>query len=332
MAAYPGWLSQELSFYSAKDGVDSVFFGGGTPSLLDPQQVHEILQAADRHLSINDGAEITLEANPESVAADKAADWRRAGVNRISLGLQAMDDAQLKAMDRLHTVREFLDAYQAVRHAGFENVSIDLIYGFPGQSLEAWRQTVEGALACAPDHVSVYALQVEPHTPFAAQQVTVDPDLQARQYDVARDAFEREGLAQYEISNFARPGRECRHNLVYWRQEDYVGLGVGAVGCVDGVRWTNHKTFHAYQTDLKGGRRPAISVENLDDATRRFERLMLGLRLREGIAWSDAWPAAWRKERDALVKRGMLEMNNGRWRIPADKVPLTNQALLGFLN
>jgi len=312
--------------------VETIFFGGGTPSVLEIHQIEKILKAAHDNFEIDPAAEITLEANPESISPDKAAGWLGAGINRISIGLQAFDDVLLKSMGRLHTVEQFEAAYAAVRVAGFKNVSFDLIYGFPGQDLDSWQSTVRSAAALGPDHLSLYSLTVEEHTPFASSGVTVDNDLQAQMYEWARGYLKGQGLKQYEISNFARPGFDCRHNLIYWRQQDYVGLGAGAVGCMGNLRWTNQKTLATYHNDIKAGRLPRLSIESLDSSARKFENLMLGLRLREGFNWAQEENPEWVAHRASLHARGLLEeITPGRWRIPDAAVPLTNQVLLPFL-
>jgi len=311
----------------------TIFFGGGTPSLLEGPQIARILQHARRQFLISADAEITMEANPESLTEDKARAWRAAGVNRLSLGLQAMDDALLKTMDRLHTVAEFHAAYESARNAGFDNINIDLIYGFPGQSMAAWQDTVQKTIALNPEHVSMYALAIEEHTPFAAQKITVNADDQGDMYAWARGAMSAAGYPQYEISNFARSGRECRHNLIYWRQQDYLAVGAGAVGCIGHKRWTNHKTLHAYEQDIQAGRLPRLSVETLTDQERRFERLMLGLRLREGLEWGEESNPAWQDQRRKLVREGHLEeIRPGRWRVTEKSVAFTNKVLLPFLD
>lgn len=323
-------LCAEIPLYS-RQNVSTVFFGGGTPSLLSPDHVSQILDAARSHFDLSPDAEVTLEANPESVTPGKACGWRKAGVNRMSLGLQAFDDRLLKKMDRLHTVEQFLGAYHAARDAGFENVSVDLIYGFAEQTLEDWIKTLEATVRLQPEHLSLYALKIEEHTPFAARGYRVNDDHEADLYEWAGAFLKAEGYERYEISNFSRPGKACRHNLIYWRQQDYLGLGAGAVGCVDGLRWENHKNLSDYHRDITAGSLPRASTETLDPDTRRFERLMLGLRLREGIEWHEENPA-WLAQRSTLHAKGLLEESQpGRWRIPDPAVPLTNQVLLPFL-
>jgi oxygen-independent coproporphyrinogen III oxidase len=331
--AYVEALRSELHRYGATDlrsrAVSTVFFGGGTPSLLEALQINRILEALREAFHIVPGAEVTLEANPESVTPEKAAGWRKAGINRISLGLQTLDDGLLKAIGRLHDTAKFISAYEILRQAGFSNINVDLIYGLPGQSLDSWKETLTGVTALSPEHVSAYALQVEDHTPFAAQNVRIEDDVQAEMYDVARRHLASAGLEQYEISNFARPGLECRHNLIYWRQGDYLGCGVGAVGTVGTLRWTNSKDLQAYHRLLQEGQLPRAMEERLSAEDREFERMMLGLRLREGTLLDNE---ELQEKRNTLQQAGQLERSPmGHWRVSDPYVPLTNQILLSLL-
>jgi len=324
-------LCKEITFYE-KTSVPTIFFGGGTPSLLEPRHVSKIVNAARGHFTFEPDVEITMEANPESITLEKAKGWREAGVNRLSIGLQVFDNVLLKKIDRLHTVEEFLAAYAAVREAGFDNVNIDLIYGFEGQTQEAWQHTLKSTVALNPEHLSLYALKIEEHTPFAAQGMHVNDDVEAGMYEWSRTYLMEQGYEHYEISNFSRPGKACKHNLIYWRQEDYLGVGVGAVGCVQGLRWDNHKNLQDYHKDIEASRLPIIQVETLDSQTQRFERLMLGLRLREGLRWGEEPNPEWMAHRSSLVSRHLLEeVRPGYWRIPEHAVALTNQILLPFL-
>jgi oxygen-independent coproporphyrinogen-3 oxidase len=234
-------------------------------------------------------------------------------------------------MGRLHSVAQFEQAFGAARRAGFPNVNIDLIYGFPSQTLDGWQSTLLKTLALEPEHLSLYALAVEEHTPFAAEGAKVDPDLQAAMYAAARELLPADEYRQYEISNFALAGRRCEHNLVYWRGDNYLGLGVGAVGCVQGLRWENHKNLGPYFKAVAAGQLPRQSEEQLSPETQKFERLMLGLRLREGFFWQET-DARWLEERSRLASLGWLEETGpDTWRIPDRFVPLTNQVLLPFL-
>lgn len=326
------WEIQRHAGQKTVDGrLESVFFGGGTPSLLEAEQVRRILAAVSDAWDMT-RAEVTLEANPESVSRERVDGWKGAGINRMSLGLQSMDDTLLKSMGRLHTAEEFKTAYEAVRRGGIENVNVDLIYGFQGHAMATWQDTVRQVIALNPEHISLYALTVEAHTPFAAQGHRTDNDLQADLYAWARPVLADAGYVQYEISNVAKPGFECRHNLLYWRQNDYLGVGVGAVGCVANRRWQVVKNLAAYEEQIARGDWPWELVETLAPETQKFERLMLGLRLRQGFEWGDESNPRWREERDRLAKQGWLEETRpGVWRIPDQAVAFTNQILLPFL-
>jgi oxygen-independent coproporphyrinogen-3 oxidase len=267
--------------------VSTIFFGGGTPSLMDPGTVGAILDAIGRHWTIAPDAEITLEANPTSVEAARFRGYRAAGVNRVSLGVQSLDDGVLKQLGRLHTAREALDAV-AIARGIFPRYSFDLIYARPGQAVATWRTELGQALAEAGEHLSLYQLTIEPDTPFAAlhaggKLVLPNDDLGRDLYDLTLDQCAAAGLPAYEVSNHARLGAECRHNLVYWRYGEYAGIGPGAHGrlVVDGTR-------RATATE----KRPEawlMRVESLghgvtvDDALTRDEFLLMGLRLTEGI-------------------------------------------------
>jgi oxygen-independent coproporphyrinogen-3 oxidase len=234
-------------------------------------------------------------------------------------------------MGRLHTVHEFENAYVLARQHGFSNINIDLIYGFPDQTMVSWKRTVQSTRLLNPDHISLYALKVEEHTPFGAQGMHVDDDIEATMYDWSRSYLSQQGYPQYEISNFAKPGKTCQHNLIYWRGQDYLGLGVGAVGCAGGVRWENQKNLTSYFNDIEAGKRPRLKEDVLDEQTRKFERLMLGLRLREGLVWKESDPR-WASERSRLAAQGYLEeIQPNTWRVTEPYIPLTHQILLPFL-
>src|SRR5712672_4082084 len=217
--------------------VSTIFFGGGTPSLMQPATVGAILDTIAKHWTVAPDAEVTLEANPTSVEATRFRGYRAAGVNRVSLGVQALDDAALKALGRLHTAREALDAVAIARKA-FERYSFDLIYARPGQTPQAWASELKRAIAEAAEHLSLYQLTIEQDTPFAAlhaagKLITPNEDLARTLYDTTQEVCAAAGLPAYEISNHARPGAECRHNLVYWRGHEYAGIGPGAHGRLD---------------------------------------------------------------------------------------------------
>jgi putative oxygen-independent coproporphyrinogen III oxidase len=262
----------------------SVFFGGGTPSLLPAPLLVSVLDAIVRR----PGAEVTVECNPETVTPDLLAEYRAAGVNRVSFGVQSMAVHVLAALGREHDPATVTRAVGWARAAGFSSINLDLIFGGAGESLADWSATLDLALALAPEHVSAYALTIEPGTPLAADpRRWPDDDDQADKYLLADSRLHEAGLDWYEISNWARPGRECRHNQLYWAQGDYRGVGCAAHSHQAGRRWWNVRTPERYLDLVGTGRSPVGGEEVLDEATRGFEALQLALRTREGVPAAD---------------------------------------------
>jgi oxygen-independent coproporphyrinogen-3 oxidase len=271
--------------------VSTIFFGGGTPSLMQPSSVQSILDAIAGNWNIARDVEVTLEANPTSVEATRFRGYRTAGVNRVSLGVQALDDAALKELGRLHSAQEALDAV-AVARSIFDRYSFDLIYARPRQTREAWAAELKRAIAEAAEHLSLYQLTIEPDTPFfnlykAGKLVTPDEDLSRDLYDLTQEVCAAEGLPAYEISNHARAGAECRHNLVYWRGHDYAGVGPGAHGrlTLGGRRYATEteKRPESWLMRVEAGGTGLIVDEKLTPNETADEYLLMGLRLAEGI-------------------------------------------------
>jgi putative oxygen-independent coproporphyrinogen III oxidase len=265
--------------------VSTVFLGGGTPTLLPPADLASMLTAIDTEFGIAPGAEITTESNPDSVTRADLDALRAAGFTRISFGVQSAVGHVLRVLDRTHDPERVPRVVEDARAAGFEQVSLDLIYGTPGESLADWETSLDAALACAPDHVSAYALIVEDGTALARQvrrgvvPMPDDDDL-ADKYVVADERLGGAGLGWYEVSNWGDP---CRHNLAYWRGGDWWGVGPGAHSHVGGTRWWNVKHPTAYADRITSGRSPVHAREVLDDETRRVERVLLEVRLRDGL-------------------------------------------------
>lgn len=267
----------------------TIFFGGGTPTFLDESQLLRIFEAVLETHPPLDGAEITSEANPGTVDQAKFAAMKRAGFNRISLGAQSFVDSDLLKLERVHRAGDIERAVNAARNAGFDNVNLDLMFALPNQSLHGWRSNLSRALALQPDHLSLYCLTIEPNTAFYKKNLRgelalPDDDRQVEMYEecVARTA--EAGFRQYEISNFAKPGRECQHNLCYWHNEEYAGYGPGAVGRVGNVRYTNLKHPVGYCEAMDSGKSLPFESEVLDEETLRMERIMLGMRLNDGLS------------------------------------------------
>jgi putative oxygen-independent coproporphyrinogen III oxidase len=287
----------------------SVFFGGGTPSLIAADQLVRILDAIDRE----DDAEVTVECNPDSVDAEKLGAYRRSGVNRLSFGVQSMSPHVLAALGRTHDPANVTRAIALARDAGFERINADLIYGTPQETSDDWRRSLDGALALEVGHVSAYALTVEPGTPLgrrvaAGAAATPDDDVQADDYLVADRLLTDAGLEWYEISNWARPGEECRHNLLYWTQGDYAGIGCAAHGHTDGRRSWNVRTPERYISAVAQGTTTEAGHEVLDDPARAEEALTLGLRTRWGVPVAGV-PALTVNE---LVEGGVLTISDER--------------------
>jgi oxygen-independent coproporphyrinogen-3 oxidase len=271
--------------------VSSIFLGGGTPSLMQPQTVGAILDAIGKHWDVADDVEVTLEANPTSVEATRFRGYRTAGVNRVSLGVQALDDASLKALGRLHTAREALDAV-AIARSVFDRYSFDLIYARPDQTPDMWAEELQRAISQAAEHLSLYQLTIEEGTPFyglhaAGKLRTPDEAVARALYDATQDVCARHGLPAYEISNHARRGAECRHNLVYWRGQEYAGIGPGAHGRLDiaGHRHAiaTEKRPEAWLMRVEAIGNGIVIDDLLNSEERADEFLLMGLRLREGI-------------------------------------------------
>ncbi|WP_285250256.1 radical SAM family heme chaperone HemW [Pseudarthrobacter sp. fls2-241-R2A-168] len=289
----------------------TVFFGGGTPTLLPAADLALILRGAIDQWGIEEGAEVTTEANPDSVTPESLAVLKEAGFTRVSFGMQSAVPHVLKVLDRTHTPSRVPQVVQWAREAGLA-VSLDLIYGTPGESLADWRHSLETALSYEPDHISAYALIVEDGTKLAAQirrgEVPgIDDDDHADKYELADQLITEAGLGWYEVSNWARtPEQACRHNLAYWRGDDWWGIGPGAHSHVGGVRWWNVKHPTAYAGRMVQGLSPAAGRETLDPETRNVERVMLEARLQSGLAVSTLG-ADGRHEVAGLIADGLVE-------------------------
>jgi len=291
--------------------VQTVFLGGGTPTILPAGDLVRMLEALRTTWGIAPGAEVTTEANPDSVTPATLAELADGGFTRVSFGMQSAVGHVLRTLDRTHDPERIPDVVAWARAAGLE-VSLDLIYGTPGESLEDWRTSLEAALATGVDHVSAYALVVEPGTKMAAQVrrgelPAPDGDDEAAKYELADEMLTAAGLHWYEVSNWARtPAQACQHNLAYWRGHDWWGIGPGAHSHVGGVRWWNVKHPRAYAARLEAGLSPAAGREVLDEESRRLERVLLGVRLAEGLPLADVDPAR-RGAVAGLVADGLVD-------------------------
>ena len=344
-------------WHSATDGqtVATVFFGGGTPSLMPLQEQALIMEGLRSTFDIAPDAEISLEANPGSLDEPYLRGLLDLGFNRLSIGVQSFHDDELRGLDRLHSAEDAKAAFGAARAAGFANVNLDLIFGLPGQPLERWQQSVEEALVLAPEHLSLYSLTVEEGTPLArdvarGRTPPIDPDAQADQYEWTQDRLAKAGYEHYEISNWAQPGYRCRHNLTYWESREYLGLGAGAHSYLDGVRFANAASPAKYlslveaawqEAQSGNGKTPmrqVVSGETITPELGMADTLILGLRLTEGVSlagfrerFSVEAMAVFGDRLQEPLEVGLLEVAAGRLRLTERGRLLGNEVFVRLL-
>ncbi|MBC7878937.1 MAG: radical SAM family heme chaperone HemW [Anaerolineales bacterium] len=357
--AYVNALIQEINFvglHTQKKNIHTVFFGGGTPSLLSGPQFASIMDALHAAFTFTADAEISIEANPGTVSAEKLTAIRNAGINRISFGVQSANTEELHMLEREHSFFDVIEAVSLARKAGFDNLNLDLIYGLPEQTLSTWQSTVKRILDLHPEHISAYALTLEHGTPFGRWSSKgllplPDPDLAAEMYEWACDTLEQNGYVQYEISNWAKPNRECRHNLQYWRSLPYLAFGAGAHGYADGYRYSNALRIKTYIERLTNHQLPITNYQfPLSPATSNqhkqtpkddmSEYMLNNLRLTNaGVAESDfslrfgsGLLDIYPKEIQELVQNGLLERKNpGIYTLTKRGKLLGNQVFIRFV-
>lgn len=289
ISPYFSAVLKEAQHYSATvSGLDTVYFGGGTPTSIEPKLLGQTLDVFFDVFGISEDAEITAECNPGTIGFDGLKVLRQSGINRLSIGLQTTDDKELKCLGRIHTFDDFKRCFENARSAGFENISLDLMYGLPDQSLEDWSRTLDTAASFGAEHISCYLLKVEEGTPFAEADLKLpDDDLAADMYELAVKRLAKYGCARYEISNFAKPGKESRHNIKYWRCDDFLGLGAGAYSCLFGRRFSNVCKIDEYISSVSetGLAEVWSAVQNKKEQMSEF--MFLGLRLCKGVKDSE---------------------------------------------
>lgn len=343
--AYVDALISEISARASglsKKNVGSVYIGGGTPTLLDPSYIDRILSAVEKHFVLADGAEISIEANPETISASKLASIKNTGVNRISIGFQSLDEGLLGLLGRKHSAEQAVDAFKVARSAGFENISVDLIFGIPGQSLAGWAMTLEQAVALDPEHISCYGLAVEPNTALEREIAlgklqALDEDLQADMFAYTMESLEESGYEHYEISNYARPGRQCRHNLVYWDNSDYIGFGAGAHSKIGNKRFYNVLKPGNYIKAAATGT-PVYETTELSEDDMISETLFLGLRKMKGVSLGEFNIRFGRRLQDIysaqvkeLTDNGLIKQKNGLLKLTRKGILLGNEVFSRFV-
>ena len=314
------------------DEVVSVFLGGGTPTTLDVADLKGMLARVRDRFQVAPDAEVTIEANPDTVDVAKLSALLAAGFDRLSMGAQSFDRSVLASLERVHAPDTVRRAFADARAAGYENVNVDLIYGAEGEGLDSWERTLEEAVALAPEHVSAYALTIEPATPLGRKVArgdvpAPDPDLQADMFAAACDVLGSGGYRHYEVSNWAKPGFECRHNLGYWERRPYVGLGAGAHAFRDDRRWWNIRPPEEYMSLVEGGELPVGGEERLEPSDAYLEEVFLRLRILEGI------PSSWVEPKRALpfLESGLLQEDDGAL-VPTERgMLLLNELVLALV-
>lgn len=279
---------KEIATAPTARAADTIYFGGGTPSVLEPEDVKRILVACRSSRAVGADAEITMEANPESATAARLNGYRDAGVTRLSLGVQSFRDAELATLGRLHTSRGARDAVDRARQAGFDDLSLDLMMWLPGQTIDAWLESVDALIAMEPDHASIYLLDVYPNAPLRDEMARVGStqapdDVAAEMYLAALDRLDEAGFQQYEISNVARPNHRSRHNMKYWTDGSWVGFGPGAHSTLRADRWSNIPDTAAYVARLEAGQDPTQARQRRSAADQASEAMFMGLRLAGGV-------------------------------------------------
>lgn len=347
---YVEQLKEEIAVQSAHYPgytVTSVYLGGGTPSLLEPGQLLDIMNRITGHFRLAEDAEVTIEANPGTVTMEKLKVCREGGINRVSIGLQSADDKELAGLGRIHTYDEFLKTFQRVRQAGFDNVNIDLMSALPGQTLASWKATLKQVTRLKPEHISAYSLIIEEGTPFYEKyhghpELLPGEDEEREMYYATKQFLQEQGFERYEISNYARPGCECRHNTGYWTGAEYLGLGLGASSYIQGFRFRNEADLNTYcSLNMQGedvDQRLHQEIVSLTEKEKMEEFMFLGLRMtkgvsgeefrkRFGIEMGEVYGAVLEK----LEKNRLIVTGDGRVRLSEFGVDISNYVLSEFL-
>ncbi len=350
---YVDALIQEMTGYKKccrGYSISSVFMGGGTPSILSPKQIRVIFSTLRDSFRIASDAEITLEANPGTVTEEKVLAWKEAGVNRLSIGLQSTRDEELLMLGRIHDYQQFLDTWKLVRQAGMKNVNIDLISAIPGQTLESWRDTLRKTVELAPEHLSVYSLIIEEGTPFyerygetALTENAFDPPLPDEEterlmYEETEAILQEYGYDRYEISNYAKPGYECRHNIGYWQRKEYLGIGLGASSLIKKTRFRHISDLQKYVTSAGDVLQICEEKELLTVQDEMEEFMFLGLRMMCGVRKSEFFrmfgirlEEIFEKPLNRMEKNNLLEINGDVIRLTKRGIDISNYVFEQFL-
>lgn len=323
--------------------VPTVFLGGGTPSVIKPEQTARIMEAVQETFAVEKDAEITTEANPGTVDADKLSVYRKCGINRISFGLQSANNADLKRLGRIHTWEEFLESYELARNAGFSNINVDLISAIPGQTAKDWQGNLEKVIALQPEHISAYSLIVEEGTPFYDMQENgelplPDEDEERQMYEDTAVILQKAGYEQYEISNYAKPDFSSRHNCSYWERKNYLGIGLGSASLLEETRFHNTSDWECYLENCASPKRLQEDVEVLTKQEQMEEFMFLGLRMTKGVSkqeFHQIYGISMHEVYGTVIEKyrklGFLEEREDRIRLSRAGISVSNVILSEFL-
>ncbi len=341
---YLSLLDREMQLYkeivSAREA-DTLFIGGGTPSFLETDLTDKLLCSVKKWIPSENLKEFTIECNPNSVTEEKLNLYKEAGVTRISLGMQSACDEELKKLGRLHSVKEFEKTYELVRKHGFERVNIDVMAAIPGQTIESYKHTLEYVVGLSPEHISSYSLIIEEGTPFYEkyrENPPVDEDTDRQMYDLTKEILGRHGYHRYEISNYAKEGQECIHNLKYWQGGEYLGLGLGAASCMEHERWSNVRGLTDYEDRICRGQKPVEQTEELGEEEQKAEFMFLGLRCMEGVS-AERFEKKFHQSVEERYGRvlhkyenmGLMRLVNGNWQLTEQGIDVSNHIFADFL-
>lgn len=321
--------------------VSTVFFGGGTPSVLQGEQIKRIMETLRKVFVFETDAEISMEMNPGTVTSEKLVAYREAGINRLSIGLQSVQDEELKLLGRIHTYDEFLHSYELARKAGFENINIDLISAIPGQTVSSWAETLKTIVELEPEHISAYSLIIEEGTPFFekygegfGQEMLPSEDEEREMYRQTKQILHEAGYERYEISNYAKEGRECRHNIGYWERAPYLGFGIGAASLFEETRSANPSNIEEYRTSFE----KKFQAEKLSVEEQIEEFMFLGLRMMKGVskqkfaeAFGKEIEEIYGKQIERLKKAELLEENDDRIYLTEKGIDISNSVFVEFM-
>lgn len=339
-ASYTEALLREIeAVKTEKREVSSIFVGGGTPSVLSPSLMGDIFEKIHESFSVAPDAEITIEANPGTLSKEKLFLYRSVGINRLSLGLQSPEETELKSLGRIHTYGEFLESFSLAREAGFQNINVDLMCALPEQTYEGWIRNLRTVAALHPEHISAYSLIIEEGTPFAKRKLNLpDEDTEYRMYEDTAGILAEYGYEQYEISNYAKKGLSCRHNIGYWTRKEYLGLGLGAASLWGNQRFSNTSDFSFYLKNSGSPEKIREDRETLSLEAEMSEFMFLGLRMTEGVSKAEFLEGfgvpienVYGKVLDKYKSMGLLEEKEGRIFLTREGIHVSNGVMAEFL-